>query len=208
MLTLYEFGLSGNCHKVRLLLSLLGLQYQSKLLNSIEREHKTEHFLQLNPFGQVPVLTDGDANTDALVMRDSQAILVYLARTYGAEEWFPQDPAKAAEIISWLSTAANEVARGPNAMRLHHKFGRTINMEEATQITSQLLSVLNLHLQSRQWLANNTLTIADIAVYPYIALVNEGKFDLEPYVNVQNWMRRIEQLSGYVTMPGIQYFSE
>jgi glutathione S-transferase len=203
MLTLYEFALSGNCHKVRLLLSLLGLQYQSKLLNSAEQDHKSEHFLRLNPFGQTPVLTDGDT-----VVRDSQAILGYLARAYGAEQWFPQDPAKAAEIISWLSTAANEVARGPNAMRLHHKFGRAINIDEATRITSQLLSVLNLHLQSRQWLANNTLTIADIAVYPYIALVNEGKLDLGPYVYVQNWMKRIEQLTGYVSMTGIQHFTE
>lgn len=203
MLTLYEFGLSGNCHKVRLLLSLLGLQYQSKLLNSADREHKSDDFLRLNPFGQTPVLTDGD-----IIVRDSQAILVYLARTYGADEWFPQDPAKAAEIISWLSNAANEVARGPNAMRLHHKFGRAINMDEATQITAQLLSVLNLHLQSHQWLANNTLTIADVAVYPYIALVNEGKFDIGPYVFVQSWMKRIEQLTGYVTMPGIQGFAE
>lgn len=203
MLTLYEFGLSGNCHKVRLLLSLLGLQYHSKLLNSAAREHKSDNFLRLNPFGQTPVLTDDDT-----VVRDSQAILVYLARTYGADEWFPQDPAKAAEIMSWLSTAANEVARGPNAMRLHHKFGRAINMDEATQITAQLLSVLNLHLQSHQWLANNTLTIADIAVYPYIALVNEGKFDIAPYVHVESWMKRIEQLAGYVSMPGIQRFAE
>jgi glutathione S-transferase len=133
---------------------------------------------------------------------------VYLARTYGADDWFPQDPAKAAKVMSWLSTAANEVARGPNAMRLHHKFGRAINMDEATQITAQLLSVLNLHLQSLQWLANNTLTIADIAVYPYIALVNEGKFDIAPYVYVQSWMKRIEQLAGYVSMPGIQHFAE
>lgn len=203
MLTLYEFGLSGNCHKVRLLISLLGLQYQSKLLNSAAREHKSDDFLRLNPFGQTPVLTDGDT-----VVRDSQAILVYLARTYGADDWFPQDPAKAAEVMSWLSTAANEVARGPNAMRLHHKFGRAINMDEATQITAQLLSVLNLHLRSHQWLANNTLTIADIAVYPYIALVNEGKFDIAPYVYVQSWMKRIEQLAGYVSMPGIQHFAE
>lgn len=203
MLTLYEFGLSGNCHKVRLLLSLLGLPYQSHLLNGAEREHKTENFLQLNPFGQVPVLTDGDT-----VVRDSQAILVYLARTYGADEWFPQEPAKAVAIISWLSIAANEVARGPNALRLHYKFGRTINVDEATQITNQLLSVLNLHLQSHQWLANNTLTIADLAIYPYIALVNEGKFDLKPYLYVQNWMGRIEHLTGYVTMPGIQRAAE
>lgn len=203
MLTLYEFGLSGNCHKVRLLLSLLGLKYQSRLLNSAEREHKTESFLQLNPFGQTPVLTDGDT-----VVRDSQAILVYLARTYGADEWFPQEPAKMAEIVSWLAVAANEVARGPNALRLHHKFGRIINVDEATQITTQVLSVLNLHLQFRDWLANNTLTIADLAIYPYIALVNEGQFDIGPYLHVQNWMGRIEHLTGYITMPGIQRFRE
>ncbi|WP_039915061.1 glutathione S-transferase family protein [Cellvibrio mixtus] len=202
MLTLYEFGLSGNCHKVRLLLSLLGLQYQSTLLNNAEREHKTEQFLQLNPFGQVPVLTDGDT-----LVRDSQAILVYLARTYGADEWFPHDPAKMAEVVSWLAVAANEVARGPNALRLHHKFGRAINIEEATQITVHVLSILDTHLQSRHWLANNTLTIADIAIYPYIALVNEGKFNLEPYLHVQNWMGRIEHLTGYITMPGIQQFN-
>lgn len=203
MLTLHEFSLSGNCHKVRLLLSLLGLEYHSRLLNSAEREHKTEEFLQLNPFGQTPVLTDGDT-----VVRDSQAILVYLARTYGADEWFPQDPAKMAEVVSWLAVAANEVARGPNALRLHHKFGRAINIDEATQITNQVLSVLNLHLQTRRWLANNTLTIADIAIYPYIALVNEGKFDLEPYLYEQNWMGRIEHLTGYITMPGIQRFND
>ncbi|PUA28747.1 MAG: glutathione S-transferase [Cellvibrio sp. 79] len=203
MLTLHEFSLSGNCHKVRLLLSLLSLDYQSRLLNSAEREHKSESFLQLNPFGQTPVLTDGDT-----VVRDSQAILVYLARTYGADEWFPQDPAKMAEVVSWLAVAANEIARGPNALRLHYKFGRAINIDEATKITTQVLSVLNLHLQTRHWLANNTLTIADIAIYPYIALVNEGKFDLEPYLYVQNWMGRIEHLTGYVTMPGIQRFSD
>lgn len=199
MLTLYEFRLSGNCHKVRLLLSLLGLHYRSELLNSAAGEHKTEQFLRLNPFGQTPVLVDGDA-----VVRDSQAILVYLARTYGANEWFPQDPASMAEVVGWLAVAANEVARGPNALRLHHKFGRTINLDEATKITMQVLSVLNLHLQSRHWLANNTLTIADIAIYPYIALINEGKIDLEPYLYVQNWMGRIEHLTGYITMPGIQ----
>lgn len=202
MLILHEFSLSGNCHKVRLLLSLLGLDYQSHLLNSAEREHKTESFLQLNPFGQTPVLTDGET-----IVRDSQAILVYLARTYGADEWFPQDPAKMADVVSWLAVAANEVARGPNALRLHHKFGRAINVDEATQITTQVLSVLDSHLQTRHWLANNTLTIADIAIYPYIALVNEGKFNLEPYLYVQNWLGRIEHLTGYVTMPGIQRFS-
>jgi glutathione S-transferase len=202
MLTLHEFGLSGNCHKVRLLLSLLSLPYQSKVMNTVTGEHKSELFLKLNPFGQTPVLVD-----DQTVVRDSQAILAYLARTYGDDKWFPLEPAKMAEVVSWLAVAANEIARGPNALRLHHKFGRTINLDEATKITTQVLSVLNLHLQSRSWLANNTLTIADIAVYPYIALANEGQFDLAPYEHVQNWMSRIENLTGYVTMPGIQRIS-
>ena len=102
MIELYEFGLSGNCHKVRLLLSLLGVDYKSHALNGAEREQKSAGFLAINPFGQVPVLKDGD-----IIIRDSQAILVYLARTYGADAWFPNDGRKAAEITAWLSTAAN-----------------------------------------------------------------------------------------------------
>lgn len=199
MLELFEFGLSGNCHKVRMMLSLLGVDYKSHPLNGAEREQKSAAYLAMNPFGLVPVLKDGDK-----IIRDSQAILVYLARAYGAEHWFPNDASKAAEISAWLSTAANEVARGPNALRLHHKFGRVINVEEATTITDNLLKVLNQHLEHREWLANNTITIADIAVYPYIALVNEGKVDLTPYIHIENWLSRIEMLSGFVAMPGIQ----
>jgi glutathione S-transferase len=199
MLELFEFGLSGNCHKVRMMLSLLGVDYKSHPLNGAEREQKSAAYLAMNPFGLVPVLKDGDK-----IIRDSQAILVYLARTYGAEHWFPNDALKAAEISAWLSTAANEVARGPNALRLHYKFGRAINIEEAVIITENLLSVLNTHLAQREWLATDTITIADIAVYPYIALANEGRVDLTPYANLKNWLARIEALSGFVSMPGIQ----
>ncbi len=199
MLELFEFGLSGNCHKVRMMLSLLGVDYKSQLLNGAEREQKSAAYLAINPFGLVPALKDGDK-----IIRDSQAILVYLARAYGAEHWFPNDALKAAQIIAWLSTAANEVARGPNALRLHYKFGRAINLEEATAITESLLRLLNEHLAQRDWLATDAITIADIAIYPYIALVNEGKVELTPYVHIENWLARIEKLDGFVSMPGIR----
>lgn len=199
MIELFEFGLSGNCHKIRMMLSLLGLEYKSHAVNGAEREQKSADYLAMNPFGQVPVLKDGEK-----IIRDSQAILVYLARAYGAEDWFPTDATKAADITAWLSTAANEVTRGPNTLRLYHKFGRAINVEEATSVTENLLKVLNQHLEHREWLATNTITIADIAVYPYIALANEGKVDLAPYIHVENWLGRIEMLSGFVAMPGIQ----
>lgn len=87
MITLYEFALSGNCHKVRLMLSLLGLDYQSIIVNGSERQHKSTEFLVMNPFGQVPVLTDGEVS-----VRDSQAVLVYLAKKYGNNKWLPEDP--------------------------------------------------------------------------------------------------------------------
>ena len=87
MLTLYEFALSGNCHKVRLLLSLLGVRYQSQPVDAAARQHKSAGFLALNPLGQVPVLCDGEH-----CLRDSQAILCYLARRYDASgQWLPQD---------------------------------------------------------------------------------------------------------------------
>lgn len=199
MIQLYEFPLSGNSHKVRLMLSLLGLPYRSVPVNGATQEHKSRNFLAMNPFGQVPVLEDGDS-----VVRDSQAILVYLASRYGAPEWWPQDPAALAAVSAWLSTAANEVARGPNALRLHHKFGRTgIALDEATQITETLLGILEARLAQHDWIALDAPSIADVAVFPYIALAPEGRVELAPYPAVRNWLARMQALPGYVGMPGI-----
>ena len=175
MITLYEFALSGNCHKIRLMLSLLGLDYQSVAVKGNEQQQKSAEFLAINPFGQVPVLKDDD-----VVIRDSQAILVYLAKKYGNGQWLPNDAAALADVVAWLSTAANEVALGPNRLRLHHKFGRDINIEESRQISIKLLDVLQVRLENHPYLATDQITIADIAVYPYIALAPEGKLDLSP----------------------------
>jgi glutathione S-transferase len=198
MIELYEFGLSGNCHKVRLFLSLLGVNYKSHMLNGAEREQKSAEFLAINPFGQVPALKDGE-----IIIRDSQAILVYLARAYGGDSWFPVDAQKSAEITEWLSTAANEISRGPSALRRHYKFGGEINVEEAQKVTENVLQILNNHLAKNDWLATGTITIADIAIYPYIALAHEGNVDLAPFIHVENWIGRIETLTGFVAMPGI-----
>lgn len=199
MIELYEFDISGNCHKVRLLLSLLNISYKSVELNRADREQKSADFLAKNAFGQVPVLKDGD-----LIIRDSQAILVYLARAYGGDEWFPNDAAKAAEITQWLSTAANEITHGPAALRAHYLLGRAINVEAAEQITQNLLHIVNSRLRDHDWLATDTITIADIAVYPYIALAHQGKVDLSPFTYIENWVGRIQTLKGFVAMAGIQ----
>lgn len=195
---LYEFAASGHSHKIRLMLSLLKIPYQSIPVNGATMEHKSESFLKMNPFGQVPVIKDGET-----ILWDSQAILIYLARKYAAPDWLPLDAVGLARVMSWLSVAANEVSRGPSALRVHYKFGRAIAMEECLQITDTLLKILEQHLQANQWLAAEHITIADIAVYPYIALAPEGKIDLTPYSSICSWLSRIQALPNYAGMPNM-----
>jgi len=198
MIELYEFALSGNCHKVRLMLSFLELRYKSISVNGSAREHKSSEFLAMNPLGQLPILKDNDT-----IIRDSQAILIYLAHRYGGDLWWPNDSETLGKITAWLFTASNEVTRGPNALRLNHKFGRLINPVEAEQITETLLGVMEEHLSNHDWIALNRPTIADIALYPYIALAHEGKVDLSHFSSVVAWLTRFKALPGYVSMPGM-----
>jgi len=195
---LFEIAPSGNCHKIRMFLSLLQIPYQSVLVDVANLEQKSESFLRMNPLGQLPVLKDGNT-----VVWDSQAILVYLARQYAPASWMPQDAVGMSRVMEWLSTAANEVGRGPSVLRVHYKFGRAIAMEDALQATATVLGLLELHLETEEWLAAKHITIADIAVYPYIALAPEGKIDLTPYPVICQWLSRIQALPNYVGMPNM-----
>ncbi|MEA3182343.1 MAG: glutathione S-transferase [Gammaproteobacteria bacterium] len=123
----------------------------------------------MNPFGEVPILVDGD-----LTLRDSQAILINLARKYGGETWFPIDADAMAHVAEWLMVAENEVARGPYDARLHDKFGYKLNHRVAVEKSARLLDVVESHLGKRNWLALDRPTIADVACFPYIALGHEG----------------------------------
>lgn len=200
MLKLYNVEVSGNCYKVRLLLTFLKLNYATVSVNLQAKEQKTPAYLALNEFGEVPVLQD-----DKVTIRDSQAILVYLATRYGQEIWVSADPEKLAKIVQWLSTAANEVANGFAASRAYWKFNRTsIDINSAALRAHALLEVLNTHLQTRAWLELDRPTIADIACFPYIALAHEGKIELQTYPNVLTWIERIKQLPGFITMPGME----
>lgn len=195
---LYDLELSGNCYKVRLFAALIGIQLELVPVDIPGGAHKRTPVIDLNPLGQLPVLVDDD-----MVLRDSQAILVYLARRYGGNQWWPDGAAQQAEVMQWLSTAANEVQHGPNTARLIDKFGIPLNKEHALAVSAQLLSLLEQHLSQHQWLALGRPTIAECAVFPYVALAWEGGLTLEPYPVVQAWMARIKALPGYIGMPGI-----
>ncbi len=196
MMKLYDLEASGNCYKVRLFASLANIELERVPVDFLSGAHKQPPLSELNPLGQLPILEDGKQ-----VVRDSQAILVYLAGVYGGLAWWPAHPQGQAEIVQWLSFAANEVQHSVCAARLVQKFGYDLDKSQALEKAVVTLSLLDKHLEHNDWLAMGRPTIADCAVYPYVVLAPEGDVGLEPYSHVARWMRRLEALPGYLQKP-------
>jgi glutathione S-transferase len=195
----HRFAPSGHCHRVELLLSLLELPVEVIDIDFMGGEHKTPRFLQLNAFGQVPVIEDG-----AVVLADSNAILVYLATRYGDARWTPATPALLAEQQRWFSVAAGPVAFGPAAARAHFLFGRPLDLAAVQARSHALLRVVNAHLAERAFLLGDALSLADISNYAYIARAPEGGIPLDEYPHVRDWLGRIEATPRFVPMPARQ----
>ncbi len=189
---LYGHPLSGNVHKVRLLLAQLDLAHDEETVDLARGAQRQPGYLALNPLGQVPVLVDDDGT----VIRDSQAILVYLARRYGPD-WAPADAVTAARIQAWLSFAANEILNGPGAARLDKLFRRPPTPDVEPR-AARALAELDRALTGRDWLVGERPTIADLACYPYAAWAPQGDVDLSPYPAVRAWIARIEALPKFV----------
>lgn len=200
MLKIYGHEVSGNSYKVKLLAALLQIEYEWVRIDLMKGEQRSPEHLNRNPFGQVPTIEDGD-----VTLSDAQAILVYLARKYGSEEWLPSDALNLARVIRWLSIAAGEVRQGVENTRLFHLFGAgtKINIERATLKSEFILSQLNQHLKELTWLELERPTIADVAVFPYVALARDGKIELDNYPHVLSWIERVKQLPNFVNMTGI-----
>ncbi len=195
---LYDLTLSGNCYKVRLFAALAGIPLDVVAVDFLAGEHKRPPLIELNPWGELPILVDGE-----VVLRDSQAILVYLAARYAGEAWLPKDAAGLATVVQWLSTAANEIQNGPAAARLVDKFGYALDKADTLCRAARILPLVEAHLSGHAWLALDRPTIADCAVFPYVALAPEGGVSLEPYPRTRAWIERVKALPGFAAMPGI-----
>ncbi len=203
MLVLHDLERSGNCYKIRLFLSILGIAYQKIPLNPNTGENQRSEFLALNPRGQVPVLVD-----NGVAIWDSTAILVYLARQYGGETWLPSSPLPMAKVMQWLALEQNEGRYGlarARAIKLNNPtvFARTGNLADSQALGKIALTVLEKQLAESAWLVAETdgPTIADIACYPYAALAADGEISLEPFPAVATWLDRMRSLPGYVGLP-------
>ncbi|KAB0583976.1 glutathione S-transferase [Ideonella dechloratans] len=195
---LYDLVLSGNCYKVRLFAALAHVPLEIVPVDFLAGEHKRSPLIDLNPWGELPILVDGE-----VVLRDSQAILVYLAQKYAAPQWLPRDAAGLAAVVQWLSTAANEVQNGPASARLVDKFGYAIDKADTLRRSARILPLLEAHLSQHAWLAAAQPTIADCAVFPYVALAPEGGVDLEPWPQIRAWIQRVKALPDFLPMPGV-----
>jgi glutathione S-transferase len=205
MIRLYDYVLSGSCYKVRLLLSILGLEHETEAVDFYPaRAHKEPDFLDINPLGQVPVLDDGETR-----LRDAQAILVYLAAKYdGARSWYPDDAAIQGEIAMWLAFAGGEIMNA-SAARLHDMLGYELDIEKARTAALDAFRVLDDHLTEREisgqgWVAAPSQpTIADLACFPYVALAGDGGISLDDTPAIRRWLDRVKAVPGFIPMPGI-----
>jgi glutathione S-transferase len=190
---LYYHPLSGHSHRVRLFLTLVNEPFELVGVDILRGEQKTNEFLKMNRFGQVPVLRDGDA-----VLADSNAILICLAKKLGRHDWLPEDPMGAAAVQRWLSVAAGEVAYGVATARRIRISGPKPVPDEVLSRSYALLKVLDDELETRNWLAGASPTLADLAVYGYVARAPEGGIDLTVFPHIQSWLCRVESLPGFV----------
>lgn len=206
MIRLYDFDLSGNCYKARLLLAILGVEYERKNVDFFPGfKHRSPEFLAVNPLGQLPVLEDGD-----LRLTQSQAILVYIARKHDPSgRWYPLDsPEITGQVQQWLGFAEGLTATA-SAARLADGMGFDFDADAAREGAHRLFAAMDEHLwfqerQGHDWLVPGAApTIADIACFPYVMLSEEGGISRETYPAIRRWTDRVKRIPGFVVMPGI-----
>ncbi len=196
MIKLYDIERSGNCYKARLMLSLLGLSYEKVPVDLGAGAHKQADFLEVNPLGNIPVLDD-----NGVLIRDSAAILVYLSSKYGQGKWYPKSPKGMGKVQQWLAVSSNEVFHGlaiPRAIKLGIREG---NYEAGKAIGEKVLKLLDQRLTPEDWLVAGKPSVADVAIYPYVAMAPQGGMPLDGYLGVRKWIRRVEGLEGFTALP-------
>jgi glutathione S-transferase len=187
----YVWKHSGNSYKLRVLLALIGVEYEEVMVNFRTHEHKSADYRKINPRGQVPALVDGE-----MVLWDSAACLVYIARKFGGEQWLPSAPAPMAEVMNWVSLAGNEMLYGLQYARRGLTRGIcSAGTVEQMQVNGRIaLDVVEARLATQDWLALGHPSIADIACFPYVETAPEGGMPLAPYPRITAWLARCKAL--------------
>ncbi|WP_331984592.1 glutathione S-transferase family protein [Chitinimonas sp.] len=198
MYTVHGMALSGNCYKLKLALEQLGLPYRWQELDVRDGSTRTPNFLAKNPNGKVPVLELPDGS----FLSESNAILSYLAD--GSELW-PRERRQSAEVMQWLFF--EQYSHEPYIATVRFWLRFTDRAEAlAEEIAKRrvqgyrALDVMEQRLRDHDYLAADRYTIADIALYAYTHVAEEGGFSLADYPAVRAWLTRVAAMPGHVPL--------
>ncbi len=195
--TVYGTAASGNCHKVRMALDILGLPYAWREIDVTKGETRTPQFLARNPNGKVPVL----AIDDRTFLPESNAILWYLGE---GSPLIPSDRLERARALQWMffeqysHEPAIAVAR---YLRGFLKMEDDPRLPELRRKGDAALGVMERHLAEHDWFAGDRLSVADLALFAYTHKAGEGGFDLSGFPAVRAWLARCRRQRGVTEMP-------
>jgi len=189
---------SGNCYKIKLLLSLLNINHRWIHIDILKKDTQTQEFLSLNPNGKIPVLVLEDGR----VLSESNAILGYLAE---GTKFIPIDPYIKAKMYQWMFFEQYSHEPFIAVARFINKYlglpeDRRTEYNNLQPKGHKALSIMDKVLAEHDYLTGPQLTIADIALYAYTHVADEGGFDLKLYSNIQAWCQRIQEYPRYVSM--------
>jgi glutathione S-transferase len=193
---LYDSPVSGNCYKVRLLLAHLGIPYERRGVDVVDRSNRPELLGGLNPALRVPTLVLDDGRP----LAESGAILWYFAE---GTRFVPEDRYERAQVLQWMFFEQYDHEPAIAVARFWLTYsGRpeafADRLEERTKAGNRALAAMERHLDGREFLVGHRLSLADVALYAYTHVADEGGFDLGGYPAVQAWVDRVAAEPGHV----------
>jgi glutathione S-transferase len=193
---LYNSAVSGNCYKVRLLFSHLGIEYEKRELSVIDRSNRPEVLGELNPGLRVPTLVFDDGRS----LGESNAIISYLAE---GTDYLPEDRFARAQVLQWLFFEQYSHEPYIAVARFWRIAGITPSPAEADAKERggrAALEALERHLTDHTFLVEDRYTIVDIALYAYTHVAPEGGFELEAYPAINAWLARVDTQPGHIAI--------
>ena len=198
MLHLYNSEVSGNCYKVRLMLSHLDRSYETTEIDVLDKDPRPEGLGRDNPLGKVPMLVLEDGRC----LAESNAILWHLAQ---GTRYVPDDPDQLTEMLRWMFFEQNvhETSIAVNRFliafaRVEQRLADVIRFNRRRG--NDALDAMEAHLSVQDFFAAGRYSIADIALYGYTHVAEEGKFDLESRPAIRDWLARVREQPGHVAM--------
>jgi glutathione S-transferase len=198
VVVLYDSPVSGNCYKVRLLLAHRGIPYERRSVDVVDRSNRPDLLGGLNPALRVPTLVLDDGRP----LAESGAILWYFAE---GTRFVPDDAYARAQVLQWMFFEQYDHEPAIAVARFWLAYsGRpeafADRLPERTAAGYRALDAMERHLAGRRYLVGETITLADLVLYAYTHVADEGGFDLGGYPAIREWLERVADEPGHVTM--------